>query len=815
MSALKVISLSVTQLANFACRTGDLMPDAVTGPTARQGMQAHKKLQAQRMELAPSESRVQAEYSLSGEYTVDEYTIRLGGRIDLVDLQNNELTEIKTTLVPADRVPESQRSVQWAQLLLYGYLYYQVLLSGSDNRAAQLSEECETQTSTDCESGDNKVEQGILNLELVHVNLLASTVTSDIRRMSAVELVDHAHQAMQGYIQWLRQVHRWRQRLEQCTAALEFPFKRFRQGQRDMAVAVYRASRNSKALMCEAPTGIGKTISALYPALKSMSDGGVQQLVFLTAKVAGRHSVEQAIEKLVVNGLQTTMIQIRAKEQTCFCSNGRCERDDSARCPMTLGFFDRLPEARDELLSLGIISNEQLDAIAWEHQLCPFELVQQLLPWVQIVVADYNYVYDPLVRLAHFSVPQPDTLLLIDEAHNLLDRSRWMYSAQLSRLQCMDAATESRVHHPLLAAGLDSLSRSMLSFAAASAQEGVDIVTDLPARVSRAVSKVLECSTLSVSEPVVLGVKSAAVWRDLCRYSVISDLFSAYHRCIVRRRVIGRRSEVVVVLFCVDAAKALEVTHRQYKCPVMFSATLRPETFYRQTLGLSEDTSYLQIGSPFHANQCFHAVVDWIDTRYRYRQQSMSKLVSLIYETTSTKSGSYLVFLPSYTYLEQTYSLFVATYPNCRTWAQSREQSRQERQMLLDELQNPGHRVGFAIVGGVFGEGIDYRGDQLIGALIVGTGLPGFDKQSELVADHYRDAGRDGYDFTYRYPGFTRVLQTAGRVIRDESDKGFVLLVDSRFGHRRYTELFPEDWLLRYPVNQMKLVQSLDRFWET
>lgn len=774
------------------------MPDAVAGPTAREGIQAHKKLQSQRTESAHSSLNLQSEYSLSADCTIDEYSIQLSGRIDLLDQHNGVLTEIKTTLVPAEQVPESQRTLQWAQLLLYGYLYHQ---------------QC---ARSECDETRHDIDIGIvvLELELVHVNLLTSSETSDTRKVPAEELVDHAHQAMQRYVQWLRAVQLCREKLEHSTQSLNFPFKQFRHGQRDMAVAVYRASRDASALMCEAPTGIGKTISALYPVLKSMGEGSTRQLVFLTAKVAGRYSAEQAVEKLVANGLQATMIQIRAKEQTCFCSNGRCERDESGRCPMTLGFFDRLPEARDELLSLGVISNEQLDNIAWNHQLCPFELVQQLLPWVQLVVADYNYVFDPLVRLPYFSVPQTDALLLVDEAHNLLDRSRWMYSAQLSRLQCMEAAAESRAKQPVLAAELDSLSRAMRSIAASLTRADPEVITDLPVGLSRGVSRVLDSISVSRDQSAVPGEKTSALWKELCRYSVINDLYSESHRCIIRRALVGRKREVVVVLFCVDASKALAVTHRQFKCSVMFSATLRPGSFYRDTLGLANNTGYLQLGSPFDANRCFHAVINWIDTRYRQRQQSMADLVSLVYTTTNIKSGNYLVFLPSYAYLEQLHSLFKETYPHRITWAQSREQSRKARQALFDELEIPGHRVGFAILGGVFGEGIDYLGDRLIGTLVIGTGLPGFDKLSELIAEHFRVTGRDGYDFTYRYPGFTRVLQTAGRVIRDETDKGFVLLVDSRFGHTSYAGLFPKDWQLRHPVNQQKLVQSLEQFWE-
>ena len=602
-------------------------------------------------------------------------------------------------------------------------------------------------------------------------------------------------------------------------ASLPFPFKHFRAGQHDMAAAIYRACRDKSELMCEAPTGIGKTVSSLFPAIKSLGEGKVRQLVYLTAKAAGRLSAEQAMHKLCGSGLQATMIQIRAKQPTCFCSNGRCERDVSGRCPMTLGFFDRLPQARDELLAKGVIDNDVLDEVAWAHQLCPFELVLQLLPWVQVVVADYNYVFDPLVRISHFSTSRKDTLLLVDEAHNLLDRSRSMYSAELNRSLCMQAANACRQAYPLAARELDALSRQLLTVAdkagfSRDADTNVHVLNDAPSNLSRAVSETrVQLSEAMARQGVPSDVVSD-VWKALCRYSVIYELYSKEHRCLVQQTREGQRRQVLVSLYCLDASSALASCYRLYRAAILFSATLRPAAFYQGTLGLREDTRYLQLSSPFDAQRCFRAVIDWIDTRYRQRQSSMKNLVDLIYCSTNYKRGNYLVFFPSYAYLEQVHALFVDTYPQRETWGQSRGQGREEQHRLLDELDTAGHRIGFAIQGGVFGEGIDYVGERLIGTLVIGTGLPAMGTQSELIAQHYRDSGHDGYDFAYRYPGFTRVLQTAGRVIRHESDAGFVLLVDARFKQSTYRLLFPDDWEVAYPQNQARLVNELENFWK-
>lgn len=784
----RILQLSVTQLASFACRQGDLIPDAVAGPSAQEGIRAHKRLQDQRKHSAGQPDWLYSEVRVNCQCDVDDQRVHLNGRIDLVDSRRPLLSEIKTTLVPAEQLPEAQRALQWAQLYLYGHMYLR-----QKPRFAKSVE-----------------------LELIHVNIRSNTVSCDTRTLSTIELNTHAQNALQCYVRWYLKIQDWRQRMISTATALPFPFERFRQGQRDMAAAIYRASRDANALLCEAPTGIGKTVSSLYPSIKAMGEGHLHQLVYLTAKVAGRLSAEQALQKLGIAGLEATTIQLSAKESICFCSIGRCERDTDGRCPMTLGFFDRLPDARDELLAKGMIDSATLTAVAWEHQLCPSELTQQLLPWVQIVIADYNYVFDPLSRLNHFSQPSTNTVLLIDEAHNLVDRARSMYSAQLNRQNCMDAAHECRLTFPVLASMLDKLVRQLLALMPSLENDAAITVVsqEPPPKLARSVSLILEHLAEAIAERGLIGDATSDLWRALSRYTVICDLFSDRHRCITRYTRKGRKRQVEVTLYCVDASVALAKIYRLFKAPLMFSATLRPGTFYRNALGLDEDTGYLQLPNPFDASRCLRCVVDWVDTRYRQRQGSMALLVNLISATTAPYEGNYLVFFPSYAYLEQAHALFVDTYPNQHTWKQSRGQSKRDQKALLDQLDIAGHRVGFAIQGGVFGEGIDYVGQRLIGTLIVGTGLPAMDEQSELIAEHYKQSGHDGYDFTYRYPGFTRVLQTAGRVIRNESDKGFVLLVDARFKQAGYQRLFPDDWKVAYPASEEELVGSLQGFWK-
>ena len=806
--------VSVTDLANFSCREGDLMPMGVAGPTAREGIRAHKKIQKLALEsIKPVEDENNGQESGVDEAHIDEdrnrdksnldldvevgldcktvighTSVVLRGRVDIIDFRIPRLTEIKTTLVPVEHVPASQHAIQWAQLYLYGYLFLNS--SGSDTRSAADSVE----------------------LELLHVNIRSEVNSAERRTVSREEAFAFATHALERYVNWLARIEISFEDLRTSASTLDFPHSGFRTGQRDMAAAVFRAVRDGEGLLCEAATGIGKTISTLFPATKAMGSGEIKQITYLTAKVAGRLVALQSLKQMRESGLKISAVQIRAKQTTCFCSNGGCERDEVGRCPMTLGFFDRLPEARDELLSLGIIEAEQLDEVAWRYQLCPFELALQMLPWVHVVIADYNYVFDPLVRLPHYSESRMDSALLIDEAHNLVDRSREMFSGHLSRNRCLEEAHSCRLTHPLLTKAFERLADAMLEHGRA--QDAVEWVSDeSDSRVARAASEAIVAIIACMGEIPPLPETCSDVFRVLCRYVAISELFSTQHRSITQVTKQGRRKEVFITLYCLDASNALAKQFKQYKTKIVFSATLRPSIFYRDTLGLPDTTTQLQVNSPFDSTRANHMVVDWINTRYRHRKESLDKLVELILQVGEKQHGNYLVFFPSYAYLDQAYQAFTDLYPNIVVWRQRAEQSKEEQNDILSSLRKPGHRIGFAILGGVFGEGIDYLGGSLIGVVIVSTGLPGLDVKTQLVSEHYRQQGNDGYDFAYRYPGFSRVLQTAGRLIRSENDSGLIVLVDDRFKQSFYRGLYPESWRVEYPENLVSLLVGVDNFW--
>ena len=782
----KTLKLSVTTLANFACRKGDLELTSAHGPSAREGMRAHQRIQ--------KKIGMDVEVRVAATRCINNVFVTLSGRIDLLDVEQHVVGEIKSTLIPADKIAPGQQDLNWAQVMLYGFCYWQNLKHEQEHK-----------------QGVTPVEIKTIQLELLYVNILTDTETRLTRTVGYAELVIFADEALRCYVKWMRILWAWQERTRRTAKALKFPHRKFRHGQRDMAAAIYRGVRDKGTLLCEAPTGIGKTVSGLFPAIKSIGDDVVNHVLYLTAKTSGRRSAMQAIRLLESHGLQTTAIVIRSKKTTCFCSNGRTTREDCGTCPMTSGFFDRLSDARAEAIERGVLDGDVLDEIAWKHRICPFEFALQLLPWVALVVCDFNYVFDPLVRLSRFNEPRRDTALLIDEAHNLLDRSRSMYSAELRRSEFLSAVSNYRTSQPVLADKLKSMGDALLMHSRGTSED-VLVAGEAPAGLVRAAGKVLQALMDNMAENAVQD-DQVELFKALCRFIAIYDLYAAQHRTLTRTDFRGRRKEVAVQLCCLDAAEFLTLQYRMFRSTALFSATLRPAEFYRDALGLSSTTLRLSLSSPFDPERVKHLMVPYVDTRYRQREFSSMALADLMADVVKQRPGSYLVFFPSYAYLQQILLIFNSRHPTVETWYQESNADMGQRDSQLKQLDIPGHRLGFAILGGVFGEGIDYVGDRLIGAIVVGIGLPATSTEQDLIADHYRSKGLDGYDFAYRYPGFTRVLQTAGRVIRTESDNGIVVLVDDRFQQSFYRTLFPHQWHLQMANNEQALRDEIQNFW--
>jgi len=793
--------VGVKELVEFSCRRGDLVHDGVAGPSAREGMLAHKKLQN---EKAGTEL---AEVSLVGEFECLRETVKIQGRVDLIELEAAipVVTEIKSSYVDPQHLPDSVRELQWAQLKIYGALLFTSDLN-------------------------HPVASNQVRLRLSTFNLRDEQLYPEEVCFDRGQLQDFLSDALQRWTAWQLEVAALRAELQLSAADLDFPFDGYRSGQYELAASVFRCLRGGNKLLCEAPTGIGKTISSLFPACKALGEKHIDQVAYLTAKTSGREAAFAAIEQLKECGLKASTLVVQSKSLACHCQNGTCERDQNGRCPRTIGFFDRLPAARSSLLAGRDMGSSTIDAVASEYDICPFELSLQMLRWADIVICDYNYLFDPLVRLTVFAERENSIGFLIDEAHNLGDRARSMYSAQLSRQQNLAVTAVCKDSFPAVANVARALNRAIARIA--NAAEKADAlpaaVEEVPTGLSRAVEKCLETllgedSSVSTApdadNPVTesKGNWPEVVWqwfKELYRFRVIEQLYNEKHRTLIEREGTGKQQEVSVRLVCLDASDWLNTSFKRLHSAAVFSATLRPVDYQASVLGLADEGNTLTLPSPFSREQLACLVCDWIDTRYKHREYSAQELVDLIHRVCHSQQGNYLVFFPSYAYMQQIYRLYTMRHPEVETAIQEQGGGAQARDAFLSQFTPQTCTLGFAIMAGVFGEGIDYKGDSLIGAIVVGTGLPGLGLEQSLLQQQFIENGQNGFDYACRYPGLTRVLQAAGRVIRSERDKGIIVLVDPRFNSPFYRQLLPDFWEPKSCSTIAAVGDSLAEFWK-
>ena len=632
------VKCSVKNFVDFTCRTGDLESISAAGPTAAEGQKAHKVLQAKKS--ADEKAEVKVECTVGS----GDRQLKLSGRIDLLNTASAVpcVSEIKSCYAPPHRLPLSTVTLHWAQLKVYGYC----ILKDKQNSQP-----------------DNNTNGTLkITLRLLWYNLIADKVTVDEQQFDLEALEDYVTEAADRYIEWIEIIEKQFAETKDTACKLEFPHKEFRTGQRDMAASVYLGARDGFHVMCEAPTGIGKTVSTLFPAVKAIGSGNIDRIIYLTAKNSGRQAAAACIKQMTDSGLKISAITITSKKTTCHCSNGTCERsEEDGSCPLTIGFYDRLPAARMQLIRAGIITPETIDNAAHEHALCPFELIQQMLPWMQAIVCDFNYVFDPLVRLSNLTEQTGRQLLLVDEAHNLTDRARSMYSATLDRREIKRAIADLN-KTTLQAKNLQALIRAIDRWGK-ECPEFENAHTDKPKTISRAIKRCMQSMMDDSDNHTVITESIAETGKSIFRYAVIEELFGDHHRCVTLKQNNGKYKNTVVNLQCLNATDQLKKTYKQYKTSVSFSATLRPQSFYFTSLGLPEDTRTLTLDSPFDPSLQCTLICDWIDTRYNARAKAVQPIVEIINSVYQSKRGQYQVFFPSYAFME---SCLLYTSPSPR-----------------------------------------------------------------------------------------------------------------------------------------------------
>ncbi len=752
-----VLTVAARTLCEFTARRGDLDLRFTPSPTAQQGIEGHQRVTARRG----------AGYETEVPLALRHGNLQVRGRADGFDPALGRLEEIKTHRVALDRQPAHHRALHLAQLRLYG---------------AMLCAERELPR---------------LRLALVYLHLGTGEETVVEEEQDASELQRFFEASCEAYAAWARQEADHRTRRDDALRDLPFPHDGFRPGQRELAAAVWRACARGLPLMAQAPTGIGKTIATLYPTLRAMPAHALDRAFFLTARTTGRQLALDGLQRLRAGGaLPLRVLELTARDTACEHPDKTC---DGASCPLARGFFDRLPAARAEAAQAGWLAAADLRGIALRHEVCPYWLSQEMARWCDLVVGDYNHFFDVTALLHALALDQEwRCAVLADEAHNLPDRARQMYSASLdeARWRALRRApgvpgTLRKPVDRLLRCWRDW--RKALPELPALADELPEGLVTALQQVSTALSDALAESGEAAGDAAAAPLLQEA-WFEALAFLRLAERFGP-HSCLELAPLArAPRPSTVLTLRNLLPAPHLQDRWKAAHAAVLFSATLGPPDFGRDLLGLPAGAGWVDIPSPFEARQLAAWLVPQISTRWTDRQRSVAPIAGLIATQWRTRPGNYLAFFSSHDYLQQVLAALAQAAPDIPCWAQSRDMGEAQRQAFIERFTPGGQGIGFAVLGGAFGEGIDLPGDRLVGAFVATLGLPQVNPLNERLRQCLQDAFGAGFDYAYLVPGLRKVVQAAGRVIRTPEDQGTVFLIDDRFCRAEVRDLLPAWW---------------------
>ncbi len=768
----KIVKIGIGQLVEFCCRSGDLGFEGGPGPSALEGLRTHQKIQKRYQQQSI------AEYRLEQEFEINSYPVKLGGRIDMLFDRENppRVEEIKTINNFMHSTTESYEESHWAQLKCYAACY--------------------------------AIEQNTKSvaISLNYVNIFNCQEYRQTKVMQREQLEAFLQQVLMRYLQWHQLIEQQNTQTKTSAGELQFPHKNFRRNQHFFASQVYRNIQQKGQLMVEAPTGSGKTISTLFPAIKAIGEGHIDQIIYLSAKTSGQNQAVKAIEQMNGQGLKVSYLVIQAKAKSCVCNHNANEINEDGKCVRTLGFFDRLAGARETLVKLRHLNSETVCRVADDFQLCPFELSLQMLPWVDIVIGDFNYVFDPLVQLTYFKNDNKRKLLLIDELHNLIDRARGMYSACISRKQIKIASSAD--NSLTINRAINSLNRAFDKFLLE--QSGDETVTsETSEAINRATFHFSEKINLDLFNNKHICSETLELTKALFRYQCINNLYDEHHKTISIKPVKKRQ----IKLMCLNAFEYLTEVYPLFKSVCGFSATLTPANYFLQALGFNQSAKVLRLESCFPQNNLLVNTCSYVDTRYLQRESYIDQICETIQRCFLARPGNYLVFFSSYYFMNLVFERFRELFGTISASIQLKDSDDKQRQEFLSQFLNSDKMLGFVIMGGIFAEGIDYQGQSLIGAIIVGVGLPQANTEQKLIENDFNRIGLDGFNHAYRFPGLIRVQQSAGRVIRSETDCGVIILLDRRFKQAGYLQHYPAHWHANNCTDIMSLENALVEFW--
>lgn len=755
-----IIKDSVRGIIEYILKQGSI-DDRYTGSTrALEGTLAHQKLQSNNEKIY---SNYKKEVKLQKEFQIDNVILIVDGRADGIIIEGKDvyIEEIKSTMKSLILIDEDYNELHWAQAKFYAYIY----------------------------SKQNTLNN--IKVRLSYFNLETEEVKSFDREFNIEDLESFVFEIINEYKKWVLLKSELLTIRNESIKSLKFPFDNYRKGQKELAIACFNTIKEKAILFAQAPTGIGKTISTIFPAVKSLGESRGDRIVYLTAKTITRTVAEESVKKLKDKSLKCKSITLTAKEKICFKEKSSCNPEN---CEYALNYYDKVNNVIFNILKEeDTFTREKIEEYAKKEKLCPFELSLDLSLWCDLIICDYNYAFDPRARLKRFFEDDVgNNVLLVDEGHNLVDRSRSMFSAEIYKDKILKASKVIKGKAPNLFKALNAINKYLIEIRKELQEAEVnslykkDEYKDLY-KLLRIFMK--ECDEYLVKSANTEGYDEIKdLYFEIRAFISISELYSKEYVTLVDIN----KNDVKIKLFCVNPSKNLSKIVQGSYSTIIFSATLTPINYYIDLLG-GDDKSYrMKLPSPFKKEN-LKIYGKPLNMRFKHRENNIDTVCNLIYNFKEEEMGNYMVFLPSYQYLNKIFERYKELYGDKNIICQGEVLTEEQRELFLNSFKIDSNILAFCVIGGVFSEGIDLPGKRLIGSIIVGVGFPKISNEGDIIKDYYEEKG---FDYAYIYPGINKIMQAAGRVIRTETDKGRILLIDDRYYTLKYRSLLPREWEL-------------------
>lgn len=781
-----VLKISVRNLVEFVLRSGDIDNRTVSGAdkdAMQEGARLHKKIQGK------MGGNYHAEVPIRMEFPYTDFSITVEGRADGIidgdDGNSAVIDEIKCVYADLYFI-EEPRFVHKAQAMCYGYMY------GIQNELEKI------------------------DIQMTYANL----DTEEIKRFNEEYTIEQLTEWFEGvlelYYKWAQYLYDNRNLMLLTAKELEFPYE-YRAGQRDVAVSVYKAINRKVDLFIQAPTGVGKTMSTVFPAVKAMGEDKAEKIFYLTAKTIAGTVAHEAFRTLRRSGLHFKTIGITAKEKMCVMDETNC---NPVYCDRAKGHYDRINEAVfDIICNESDITREVIQEYAAKHNVCPFEMSLDISNWVDGIICDYNYAFDPSASLKRYFAEGGSGryIFLVDEAHNLVDRAREMYSGSISKEKVLEVKRIMNGRDKAITASLERINKVLLGYKRQCDDMPYLIMPDTAEleiqlmRFNSLMEKYMETHREFENRDIVLDF-----YFESLNYMAVVDRLDECYEIYCR---IDDDGEFRAHLMCINPSHNLKMCMEKAVSTIFFSATLLPVNYYKELLSGNKDDYAMYIESPFDpAKRLIFAGID-VTSRYTRRNRAeYEKIARYIFRVAGSKVGNYMIFFPSYSLLRSVYDIVteLSEFKDIDVICQQNSMSESDREEFLSQFEQVGEKsmAAFCVMGGIFSEGIDLTNDKLIGVVVVGTGLPQVCAEREIIMNYFKNNGMDGFDYAYRFPGMNKVLQAAGRVIRTHEDTGIIALLDERFARRDYSALFPREWNDVKLVNMGNVSKEIDGFLE-